>query len=97
VDTQLMHGTVTMDLRRRQVHVEGRSVELSAREFNLLEAFLRRPGEAISREELLSQVWGYGHSPGSNVVDVYVGYLRRKLGNDLIATVRGVGYRLDTH
>jgi DNA-binding response OmpR family regulator len=96
-DTQLMHGTVTMDLRRRQVHVEGRSVELSAREFNLLEAFLRRPGEAISREELLSQVWGYGHSPGSNVVDVYVGYLRRKLGNDLIATVRGVGYRLDTH
>jgi DNA-binding response OmpR family regulator len=94
--TELTHGQLTLDLRRRQVHLEGRSIELSAREFNLLEAFLRRPGEAISREELLSQVWGYGHSPGSNVVDVYVGYLRRKLGNDLIATVRGVGYRLTT-
>jgi DNA-binding response OmpR family regulator len=93
--TQLTQGDLTLDLLRREVHVGERRVDLSAREFNLLEAFLRRPGEAISREELLSQVWGYGHSPGSNVVDVYVGYLRRKLGNGLLATVRGVGYRLD--
>jgi DNA-binding response OmpR family regulator len=91
---ELRHGEVVLDLRRRVATVGGREVELSAREFSLLEAFLRRPGEAITREELLSQVWGYAHSPGSNVVDVYVGYLRRKLGDGVVDTVRGVGYRL---
>jgi DNA-binding response OmpR family regulator len=59
----------------------------------LLEAFLRRPDEVLSREQLLSQVWGYDHNPGSNVVEVYVGYLRRKLGDAAISTVRGMGYR----
>jgi DNA-binding response OmpR family regulator len=56
---------------------------------------LRSPGEVLSREQLLSRVWGYDHNPGSNVVEVYVGYLRRKLGAELIATVRGMGYRFD--
>ena len=60
----------------------------------MLEVFLRHPGQVLSREQLLSHVWGYDHDPGSNVVDVYVGYLRRKLGRDRIATVRGMGYAL---
>jgi DNA-binding response OmpR family regulator len=93
--TELTSGQLRLDLRRREATLGERTVELSAREFALLEAFLRRPGEVLSREELLSQVWGYEHSPGSNVVDVYVGYLRRKLGDGTVATVRGAGYRLD--
>ena len=85
---------ITLDLRRRHALVGGRTVELSAREFTMLEVFLRHPGQVLSREQLLSHVWGYDHDPGSNVVDVYVGYLRRKLGRDRIATVRGMGYAL---
>ena len=69
-------------------------MDLSAREFALAEIFLRNPGQVLSREQLLSHVWGYDFDPGSNVVDVYVGYLRKKLGADLIETVRGMGYRL---
>jgi DNA-binding response OmpR family regulator len=67
---------------------------ISAREFALAEMFLRHPGQVLSREQLLSHVWGSEYDPGSNVVDVYVGYLRRKLGPALITTVRGMGYRL---
>jgi DNA-binding response OmpR family regulator len=55
---------------------------------------LRHPQQVLSREQLLSQVWGYDYDPGSNIVDVYVGYLRRKLGKGVVETVRGVGYRL---
>ena len=69
-------------------------VELTAREFLLAETFLTHPGQVLSRQQLLSRVWGYDFDGGSNVVDVYVGYLRRKLGTDIITTVRGVGYRL---
>jgi two-component system, OmpR family, response regulator QseB len=54
----------------------------------------RHPGQVLSREQILSNVWGYDYDPGSNVVDVYIGYLRKKLGQDLIETVRGMGYRL---
>ena len=72
----------------------GATIELSAREFALLELFLRHPDQVLSREQLLARVWGYDFDPGSNVVEVYVGYLRRKLGPDHIATVRGMGYRL---
>ena len=68
--------------------------ELTAKEFTLLETFLRHPGQVLSREQLLSHVWGYDFDPGSNVVDVYVGYLRRKLGSERFETVRGMGYRL---
>jgi DNA-binding response OmpR family regulator len=92
--TTLEHGRVRVDLLRRQVLVSGVEAELSAREFALAEMFLRHPGQVLSREQLLSHVWGYDFDPGSNVVDVYVGYLRKKLGQDLITTVRGMGYRL---
>jgi DNA-binding response OmpR family regulator len=92
--TVLRRGDLSLDLRTRRAEVGGRSVDLSAREFALAEVFLRHPGHVLSREQLLSRVWGYDFDPGSNVVDVYVRYLRRKLGSDLIETVRGMGYRL---
>ncbi|RCJ28017.1 DNA-binding response regulator [Nostoc minutum NIES-26] len=87
-------GDVVLDLRTRHVKVSNRPIELSAREFTLAEIFLRYPGQVLSREQLLSYVWGYDYDPGSNIVDVYVGYLRKKLGSNLIETVRGMGYRL---
>jgi two-component system, OmpR family, copper resistance phosphate regulon response regulator CusR len=93
--TSLEGGRVRMDLLRRQVFVDGSEVDLSAREFTLAEMFLRHPGQVLSREQLLSHVWGYEFDPGSNIVDVYVGYLRKKLGSRTIATVRGMGYRFD--
>lgn len=89
-------GHVSLDLRTRRVRVKGQRVELSAREFTLAETLLRHPGQVMSREQLLSHVWGYDYDPGSNIVDVYIGYLRKKLGSDLIETVRGMGYRLRT-
>ncbi|EFQ82420.1 response regulator receiver domain protein [Aeromicrobium marinum DSM 15272] len=88
-------GDVRLDLRTRRTTVAGREVDLSAREFTLAEVLMRHRGQVLSREQLLSQVWGYDFDPGSNVVDVYVGYLRKKLGADLVSTVRGVGYRVD--
>jgi two-component system copper resistance phosphate regulon response regulator CusR len=92
--TLLRHGDVVLDLRTRRVVVAGRTVELTAREFALAETFLRHPGQVLSREQLLSHVWGYDFDPGSNVVEVYVRYLRRKMGPARIETVRGMGYRL---
>ena len=92
--TVLTSGTLSLDLRTRRADVDGRTTELSAREFALAEVFLRNPGQVLSREQLLSQVWGYDFDPGSNVVDVYVRYLRKKLGVDRIQTVRGMGYRM---
>ena len=92
--TLLESGAVVLDLRTRRASVDGDWVELSAREFTMLEVFLRHPGQVLSREQLLSHVWGYDFDPGSNVVDVYVGYLRRKLGAERFETVRGMGYRL---
>ena len=94
-ETVLRAGDAALDLRTRRVTVGERSLELTAREFALAETFFRHPGQVLSREQLLSHVWGYDYDPGSNVVDVYVGYLRRKLGEDRIATVRGMGYRLE--
>jgi DNA-binding response OmpR family regulator len=90
----LAAGGVALDLRSRRASVNDRVVELTAREFALTEVFLRHAGQVLSREQLLSHVWGYDFDPGSNVVDVYVRYLRRKLGGDVIETVRGMGYRL---
>jgi DNA-binding response OmpR family regulator len=92
--TVLACGELSLDLRTRRAAVEGKTVDLSAREFSLAEMFLRHPGQVLSREQLLSHVWGYDFDPGSNVVDVYVRYLRRKLGPQRIETVRGMGYRL---
>ena len=91
--TILEQGPVHMDLLKREVRVNGQLAELSAREFVLAEMFLRHSHQVLSREQLLSHVWGYEFDPESNIVDVYVGYLRRKLGADLITTVRGMGYR----
>ncbi len=90
----LEQGQVRLDLRTRRATVGDKITDLSAREFSLAEVFLRHPGQVLTREQLLSHVWGYEYDPGSNVVDVYVGYLRKKLGSDLITTVRGMGYRL---
>ncbi|WP_107766763.1 response regulator transcription factor [Nocardioides terrigena] len=84
---------VELDRRTRRVTVAGTELDLSAREFALAEIFMLNPGQVLTREQLLDHVWGYDFDPGSNVVDVYVGYLRRKVGSDTIATVRGVGYR----
>lgn len=92
---RLSAGGVELDLRTRRAKADGRNVDLSAREFALLEIFLLNPGQVLSREQLLDHVWEVDFDPGSNVVDVYVGYLRRKLGADTITTVRGMGYRLE--
>ncbi|MFI5510514.1 response regulator transcription factor [Mycobacterium sp. NPDC051804] len=94
--TVLSCGGLHLDLRTRRAQVDGRMVDLSAREFALAETFMRHPGQVLSREQLLSHVWGYDFDPGSNVVDVYVRYLRRKLGAERFVTLRGMGYRLDT-
>jgi DNA-binding response OmpR family regulator len=92
--TVLQARGVRLDLLARRAEIGDVHVELSAREFMLTEILMRHPNQVLSREQLLSQVWGYDFDPGSNVVDVFVGYLRRKLGKDFIQTVRGMGYRL---
>ncbi|MDN5896612.1 MAG: response regulator transcription factor [Nocardioides sp.] len=89
-------GDVRLDLRSRRATVHGRAIDLSAREFTLLEIFMLNPGQVLSREQMLDHVWGYDFDPGSNVVDVYVGYLRRKVGSETITTVRGMGYRFSS-
>jgi DNA-binding response OmpR family regulator len=86
-------GGVRLDLRARRAEIGGRSVDLTDREYALLEAFFRHPNKVLTREELLSEVWGISFDPGTNIVDVYVGYLRRKLGDERIETVRNAGYR----
>jgi len=87
-------GGILLDLVTREVTAGGRKVSLSAREFALLQAFAGQPGQTLSRQELLSVAWGIDFDPHTNLVDVYVGYLRRKLGGPVIETVRGAGYRL---
>jgi two-component system, OmpR family, copper resistance phosphate regulon response regulator CusR len=93
--TVLRVADAALDLRTRQAVVQGSAVDLSAREFAVAELFFRHPGQVLSREQLLSHVWGYDFDPGSNIVDVYVGYLRKKLGKKRIASIRGMGYRLE--
>lgn len=94
--TVLEFGGVSLDVRTRRAFVEGNHVDLTAREFTILETFMRHPGQLLSREQLLAHVWGYDYDPGSNVVEVYVSYLRKKLGGNKIETVRGAGYRLSS-
>ena len=94
-ETVLRVGSASLDLRTRRIDADGTSADLSAREFALAEMFFRHPGQVLSREQLLSQVWGYDFDPRSNIVDVYVGYLRKKLGKEAITSVRGMGYRLE--
>src|SRR5262249_46021631 len=90
----LSFAGLELDVRGRRIAGRGRPVDLSAREFALAEELLRHPDQVLSREQLLSRVWGFDFDPGSNVVDVYVRYLRNKIGPTYIETVRGMGYRL---
>jgi DNA-binding response OmpR family regulator len=96
--TRLGAAGIEIDLLRRTVTRDGEPVHLSSKEFDLLAHFLAHPGSALTREQILAAVWGYDHDPGTNIVDVYVGYLRRKLARGdspaPIETVRSVGYRL---
>lgn len=93
-EQRLLAGNVELNLLTRRVQVDNETIDLPTREFRLIETFLRHPNQVLSRELLLDKVWGYDYNPGSNIVDVYIGYLRKKLGSDLIETVRGRGYRL---
>jgi two-component system OmpR family response regulator len=95
-EPKLAVGGIVLDETRRAVFVEGSTVDLSPREFSLLETFLRHPGQALTRDQLLDQAWPFGVAVTPNAVDAYVHYLRAKLGpaGDRIQTVRGVGYRL---
>ena len=93
--TVLQAGDAELDLRTRQAIIGGKAVHLSAREFALAELLFRHAGQVLSREQILSHVWGYDFDPASNVVDVYVGYVRRKLGRNRITSLRGMGYRLE--
>jgi two-component system, OmpR family, copper resistance phosphate regulon response regulator CusR len=93
--TRLKAGSLSLDLIRRLADAGTGSIPLAEREFLLLGELMRNAGHTVSKERLLSSVWGYHFDPGSNVVDVYVRRLRAKLGAESIVTVRGVGYRID--
>jgi two-component system alkaline phosphatase synthesis response regulator PhoP len=86
---------VTIDSDARRVTVEGQPVELTAIEFDLLAALAENRGRVLTREQLLEKVWGYDYFGDTRVVDVHLGHVRQKLGVDVIATVRGVGYRFE--
>lgn len=90
----LTSGAIRLELETRRVTVHGRTVRLTDREFGLLLALMRDPGRVVSREQLLSEVWGIDFAARTNVVGVYVAYLRRKLEKTSIQTVRGHGYRM---
>lgn len=92
-DPELTAGGITLNLLTRRLLVDGAWVDLTAREFALAEYLMRHPDQVVSREQLLSGVWGLDFSPGTNVVNVYIRYLRAKVGEDRIETVRGAGYR----
>ena len=92
--TSLNVGDLELDLIAHRARLTGRIVELTSREFALLEMLMRNAGRAVPRSDLLSHVWGLDFDPRSNLVDVYIRYLRRKVGDDRIQTVRGVGYRV---
>jgi DNA-binding response OmpR family regulator len=91
----LRAGPLELDLGRRRASIDGcDSVDLTDREFRLLHHLVRHSGEIVSREQLLAEIWGYHFDPGSNVVDVCVRRLRKKLGSRAIETIRHVGYRV---
>jgi len=96
--TRLIVNDLTLDLETKVAWRAKRRIDLSAREWALLELFMRNPSHVLSRSQILSHVWDYSFDPGSNIVDVYVGYLRRKLNapglEPMILTIRGAGYRL---
>lgn len=94
---QLIVGVLTLDTKKRQAYVEGEEVRLTLKEFSLLEHFMRHPGEVLSREDILDHLWGFDFEGFSNVVDVHIKNLRKKIEygtGDCLETVQGVGYRL---
>ena len=99
-DTTLRVGDLELDVARREVNRSGQPVDLSPREFSLLEYLMRHPNQVLTRTQIAGHIWNFDYFGGSNVVDVYVGYLRRKIaGGDerqLIHTIRGVGYRMSS-
>lgn len=90
----LQAGSVRLDLPGRRMYVEDIEVDVSTREFTVMELFVRHPEQVLSRDDILSHAWGYASDTASNVVEVCVASLRRKIGKDAIETVRGMGYRL---
>lgn len=92
---KLTAGDIDVDLVARRVRKGDQEVTLTSREFALLETFIRHKGQVLSQSQLMSQVWGLDAPTSSNVVEVYVSYLRRKFGSDAISTVRGAGYRFE--
>lgn len=91
---RMTHGEMILDLRTQRVRIGEKWLDLSRREVGLLETLMRHPGQVLSRPQLLSMVWGMDFDPGSNVVDVYIRTLRKKIGAERVQTVRGAGYRL---
>jgi DNA-binding response OmpR family regulator len=92
--TVITVGEISLDPAQRRVTVSGEEVNLTTREYGLLRYLMRRPGDVVSKTELLDHVWDAAEQTAPNAVEVYIGYLRRKLGRDLLETVRGAGYRL---
>jgi DNA-binding response OmpR family regulator len=92
--TSIEAGGIVLDLLDRTVRVDGRPLSLTTRQFDLLEVFVRERGNVLARSDLLARIWGIDFDPGTNLVDVHVGHLRRKVGADRIETIKGVGYRL---
>ncbi len=90
------HGALDIDLAARTVHRDGRSVQLTAREWALFEAFLTRPGQLLSKAQLEGKLYAFEDDIGSNTIEVHVSRLRKKLGPEIITTERGLGYRLGT-
>ena len=91
----LQSGEICLDIVARKATIHGRDVELTTREFALLETFMRHRGQVLSQSQLMSRVWGLDAPTSSNIVEVYVSYLRKKFGNKTISTVRGAGYRFE--
>lgn len=93
-EPELRNGALVLDVRTRQATIGNHIIDLSAREFTLAELFVRNPAVVLERAQILDEVWGYDYDGKSNVVEVYVRYLRQKFGHDAIETVRGLGYRM---
>lgn len=97
-ETELRSGTLVLDLARHEARRDDRTIDLTAKEFQLLEYLMRNAGHVLTRTQILDHVWGYNFDSFSNVVDIYVHYLRNKIDRDfpdpMIRTVRGVGYSL---
>ncbi len=96
-EAHLEHAGIRLDPNDRRAYTAAAAVDLSSREYTLLEFFMRNPGQMLTRDQILARVWTNEIDPDSNIVSVYVQYLRRKLGEATIETVRGVGYRLTAH